>query len=79
MLEALAALEHANNSELATELDRDPSTVTHHLSTLEDDGLVIRDREGRSVVNELTPETKAALGEDDISTLEDASRQAPAD
>ncbi|WP_049953130.1 winged helix-turn-helix transcriptional regulator [Halostagnicola larsenii] len=79
VLEALATLERANNSELAAELERDPSTITHHLSTLEDDGLVVRNRDGRSVVTELATETKAALGEDDISTLKDASPQAPAD
>lgn len=79
VLEALATLERANNSKLATVLERDPSTVTHHLSALEDDGLVVRDREGRSVVNELAAETEAALQTDESSTLEDTSPQAPAD
>ncbi len=79
VLEALGTLERANNSELAAELDRDPSTVTHHLSTLEDDGLVVRERDGRSIVSELTPETSAALFEDENTTLDDPSPQAPAD
>jgi len=36
-------------------LERDPSTVSHHLAALEDDGLVVREKDGRSTVNELPP------------------------
>lgn len=54
VLEALATIGPARNGGLAEELDRDPSTVSHHLSKLEELGLVRRERDGRAVVNELT-------------------------
>ncbi|WP_231587878.1 helix-turn-helix domain-containing protein [Halostagnicola sp. A56] len=79
VLEVLSTLERPNNSQLASALERDPSTITHHLSALEDDGLVIRERDGRSTVTELAPETKAALRKTEVSTLEDASGGATAD
>jgi predicted transcriptional regulator len=60
VLEALA--ESADTvSGLAERLDRDPSTVTYHLSRLEDDGLVERERDGQAVVNRLTPGVEAVL------------------
>ena len=61
VLDALARLGGSSVSELADELGRDPSTVTHHLQRLEEDGLVSREREGRSVINRLSAETRAAL------------------
>lgn len=48
-------------SGLAEKLDRDPSTITHHLQRLEEDGLVERERDGRAVVNRVVPEVEAAL------------------
>ena len=42
-------------SAIADAVDRAPSTVTHHLDSLEEDGLVVREREGEAVVNELAP------------------------
>ena len=51
----------ASVSTLADRLDRDPSTVTHHLSRLEDDGLVARERDGQSVTNRLTPGVRRLL------------------
>ncbi|ELZ17957.1 MarR family transcriptional regulator [Haloterrigena salina JCM 13891] len=63
VLETLADLGSAPNGRLADELERDPSTVSHHLSALEADGLVVREKEGRSVVNELAPTVEAALSE----------------
>jgi DNA-binding MarR family transcriptional regulator len=47
--------------DVAAALDRDSGTVSHHLSRLEEDGLVERDRDGRSIVNRLTPTAEAAL------------------
>ncbi|WP_241430571.1 winged helix-turn-helix transcriptional regulator [Natronorubrum sulfidifaciens] len=76
VLETLAALESASNGRLADELERDPSTVSHHLRALADDGLVVRTRNGRSMRNALAPEVVAALGaaerplEDDSSGTE---------
>ena len=61
VLETLAAIGPATNGRIADELDRDPSTVSHHLSALEDDGLVVRERDGRSVVNELHSTVEAVL------------------
>ncbi len=53
VLHALATEGPDSVSGLAETLDRDPSTVTHHLERLEEDGLVERERDGRSVVNRL--------------------------
>ena len=72
VLEALTRLGPATNGALADELDRDPSTVSHHLSSLADDGLVVREKDGRSVVNELAPGIETALCSED-APLEDGS------
>ncbi|WP_171052323.1 winged helix-turn-helix transcriptional regulator [Haloterrigena sp. H1] len=77
VLEAIADCGRVHNSQLADELDRDPSTVSHHLAALEDDGLVVRERDGRSIVNGLPPRVAAALA-DDPTPAADASA-APAD
>jgi DNA-binding transcriptional ArsR family regulator len=61
VLEALA--ESADSvSGLADRIDRDPSTVSHHLSRLEDDGLIHREREGQAVTNRLAPGVAAVFG-----------------
>ncbi|WP_436344295.1 helix-turn-helix domain-containing protein [Natronorubrum sp. FCH18a] len=81
VLETLAELGAVNNGRLADELERDPSTVSHHLSALEENGLVVREKDGRSVTNELTPPVEAALRDADPSLEDDsaASSSAPAD
>jgi predicted transcriptional regulator len=61
VLRALATVGPASVSALADELDRDPSTVTHHLDRLQESGLVERERDGRSVVNSLAPAAAAAI------------------
>jgi DNA-binding transcriptional ArsR family regulator len=61
VLVTLAKEGDASVSTIADALDRDPSTVSHHLSRLEEDGLVERERDGRSKVNRLAPATEAAL------------------
>ncbi|WP_318568334.1 winged helix-turn-helix transcriptional regulator [Salinigranum marinum] len=48
-------------SGLADRIDRDPSTVSHHLSRLNDDGLVERERDGQAVINRLTPGVETVL------------------
>jgi predicted transcriptional regulator len=49
-------------SGLADRLDRDPSTISHHLDRLAEDDLVERERDGRAVVNRLTSDAERALG-----------------
>lgn len=61
VLHALAAHEEAHVGLLADELDRDPSTVTHHLQALADDDLVERERRGRTVVNRLASDIEPAI------------------
>lgn len=81
VLEALSRVGASPNGRLADELDCDPSTVSHHLSSLEDAGLVIREKDGRSVVNELAAGVEPAL-RDDPSIEDEAlepSASAPAD
>ncbi|MFB6188345.1 MAG: metalloregulator ArsR/SmtB family transcription factor [Halapricum sp.] len=53
----------ATGGDLADELDRDPSTVSHHLSRLEEEGLVERERDGRAVVNSLSESAALALSD----------------
>ncbi|NHN48123.1 helix-turn-helix domain-containing protein [Halostella sp. JP-L12] len=61
VLETLAYTGPATVSTLAEELGRDPSTVTHHLKRLDEDGLVARERDGRAVMNSLEPAVESAL------------------
>lgn len=78
VLEAVARLEPTSGSELAATLDRDPSTVSHHLSRLADAGLVKRERDGPALHNSLAPEARPAL--DSIeNTADDGFEPATAD
>ncbi|WP_226041800.1 helix-turn-helix domain-containing protein [Natrinema sp. DC36] len=77
VLETIAEFGRAPNGRLADALERDPSTVSHHLAALEDDGLVVREKDGRSMVNELPPRVEAALA--DERAAETDSRAIPAD
>jgi predicted transcriptional regulator len=61
VLNALSRLGGSSVSELADELGRDPSTVTHHLQRLEEDDIVVRQREGRAVINRLSAEAQTVL------------------
>lgn len=61
VLDALAEYGEAHCGLLAARLDRDPSTITHHLQTLEDADLVEREKRGRTVVNRLDPAVDALL------------------
>ncbi|MFC6731521.1 helix-turn-helix domain-containing protein [Haladaptatus sp. GCM10025893] len=64
VLDALSRLGPSSVSDLAGDLERDPSTVTHHLQRLEENDIVKREREGRAVINRLSPAAKAALSPD---------------
>ncbi|PSQ14599.1 hypothetical protein BRD02_08520 [Halobacteriales archaeon QS_8_69_73] len=61
IIDALARLGAASVSDLATDLGRDPSTISHHLQRLEEDDIIAREREGRAVMNKLSPEARTAL------------------
>ena len=73
VLEAIADTEDATGVRLADRLDRDPSTVAHHLERLENAELVDRDSEGRTVVNRLTPGAWNALAVDEDHSSVDGS------
>lgn len=61
IIDALARLGPTSVSALADAVERDVSTVTHHLQRLEEGGLVQRTREGREIANRLAPDVHAAL------------------
>lgn len=61
VLETLANRGPETVSGLAATLGRDVSTVTHHLQTLESAGLVERERDGRAVLNRLTPAVRETM------------------
>ncbi|AGB16508.1 hypothetical protein Halru_1910 [Halovivax ruber XH-70] len=63
ILTTLEAVGEAHNGRLADELGLDPSTVSHHVSTLESDGLIERRRDGRTIINTLAPNVENALGD----------------
>lgn len=51
-------------ADLAAELGLADSTVSYHLNRLDDDELVTREREGRSVLTELRPSVEAVVDRD---------------
>ncbi|PSP33263.1 hypothetical protein BRC63_10670 [Halobacteriales archaeon QH_10_70_21] len=61
IIDALARLGASSVSDLADDLGRDPSTISHHLQRLDGDGIITREREGRAVMNELSAEARTAL------------------
>lgn len=65
ILEALAERGPSTVSQLAEAVDRDASTVSHHLSRLEEVDLLERERDGRAVRASLSPVARRALGGDD--------------
>ncbi|PSQ46207.1 hypothetical protein BRD15_09625 [Halobacteriales archaeon SW_6_65_15] len=66
VLATLAELDEASGGQLADELDRDASTISHHLARLERVGLVERERDGRRVVNRVDPDTRERI--EDVSS-----------
>lgn len=73
IVRTLARSDPATVSDLAERLDRAPSTLSHHLSRLEDDDLVVRERDGVSVVTRLHP---AVVAELDVAREEAADEPA---
>ena len=78
IIDALARLGAASVSDLADELGRDPSTISHHLQRLEVDSIIAREREGRAVMNKLSPEARTAL-EPETTPRPDEAGEALAD
>ena len=76
ILTTLAEEGPSSGGDLADALDRDPSTVSHHLSRLEEEGLVERERDGRSVVNKLSGPAATALRDAPAASVD---APAPAD
>lgn len=74
ILEALVNHGPDSVSGLAEHLDRDPSTITHHLDRLASDGIVERERDGRAVLNKLAEEAQIVLEEEPTAT---ASKPVP--
>lgn len=61
VLLSVARMEPVSVTNVAQELDRAPSTVSHHLTQLETDGLVVRERDGETVVTRLVPSVRSEL------------------
>lgn len=78
IVETLASDGPDSVSGLADRLDRDPSTISHHLDRLAEDGIVERERDGRAVVNTLADSARIAL-EDDATAVAGASVPSSAD
>lgn len=64
VLGAVAENEPASVTEIAEATDRAPSTVSHHLSTLEEVGIIDRQRTGEAVHTTLTPDTREMMAAD---------------
>ncbi len=71
VIEAVAEHEPASVSAIASATDRAPSTVSHHLSTLEERNVVERERAGEAVVTTLTDRTRSAIGSADARAIAD--------
>jgi DNA-binding transcriptional ArsR family regulator len=61
IIDALTRLGAASVSDLADDIGRDPSTISHHLQRLAEDEIITREREGRAVMNKLSSEARTAL------------------
>jgi predicted transcriptional regulator len=77
VIDALQRLEPATGSTLATSLDKDPSTISHHLSRLSDAGLVERERDGAAIVNSLSPVARETVLPSETAPA--SQRKQPAD
>ncbi|WP_255198480.1 winged helix-turn-helix transcriptional regulator [Halorarius litoreus] len=61
VIDAVSRLGASSVSDLADELGRDPSTVSHHLKRLAEDDIIVRERDGRAVMNKLSAEARTTL------------------
>lgn len=67
VLRAIEGTDPAIPTSIAEQIDRAPSTVSHHLSLLEDADLVERERSGQSVHVSLAPEVSDHIAADGTS------------
>lgn len=58
---AIARLEPVSVTDLASEVERSPSTVSYHLERLEDEGLIEQERRSATVLSRLAPDARAEL------------------
>ena len=79
VIDAVSRLGASSVSDLADELGRDPSTVSHHLKRLAEDGIVVRERDGRAVMNRLSAEARTALDPGTESPATDAGEAMASD
>lgn len=70
LVRTVADREPVRVSDLAAAVDRVPSTVSYHLSRLEADGVIVRERNGESVLVSLTPLAHATLDDRRRRSLE---------
>ncbi|MFW6435259.1 MAG: winged helix-turn-helix transcriptional regulator [Halovenus sp.] len=68
VLSAVRTAEPATVTTIADEIDRSPSTVSHHLSRLDAADLVDRERDGKRVVTTLEPDVRRALSAGAVET-----------
>lgn len=71
VLGAVAEKEPASVTEIAEATDRAPSTVSHHLSSLEEAGIVDRQRTGEAVHTTLAPDTREMMTADSTILADD--------
>lgn len=71
ILEAVAEHEPASVTAIAAATDRAPSTVSHHLASLSERDLVVRERAGEAVLTTLAPVTRTALADEDPLPADD--------
>jgi ArsR family transcriptional regulator len=57
IFEAIAAKKEVNCSEIVSQYDLAPGTVSHHLKTLSEAGLIESRRDGQFIYNRVIPET----------------------
>jgi DNA-binding transcriptional ArsR family regulator len=78
VVETVQRHEPASTSEVADAADRAPSTVSRHLSRLEDAGVVVRERDGMAVLARLSPEARSAYADSRVTVADDGEPAAPA-
>lgn len=71
IIDAVSEHEPASVTSIAEATERAPSTVSHHLSALEERGIVDRERAGEAVLTTLTAGTRSAMESPDAPVSAD--------